>query len=78
MQRIFFRWENPTLNEPLWSREWPFYWFVLLPTIDIEVFRFTLRNQSQFIYNGYDVYRHLQQYFSYIVAEETGVPGENH
>jgi len=32
---------------------------------------------------GYDVSRHFQQYFNYIVAvsllvDETGVPGENH
>ena len=26
----------------------------------------------------YGVLRYFQQYFSYIVAEETGVPGENH
>jgi hypothetical protein len=26
---------------------------------------------------GYGIYRHFQQYFSFIV-EETGVPGENH
>ena len=35
------------------------------------------------VLGGYDVKRHFQQYFSYIVAviffmEETGVPGENH
>jgi hypothetical protein len=28
--------------------------------------------------SGYGVERHFQQYVSYIVVEETGVPGENH
>ena len=28
--------------------------------------------------SGYGIERHFQQYFSYIVVEETGVPGENH
>ena len=28
--------------------------------------------------SGYGVERHFHQYFSNIVVEETGVPGENH
>jgi hypothetical protein len=34
------------------------------------------RSQNRLSY-GYCVYHHFQQYFSYIMAQETGVPGEN-